>query len=337
MPDLTVSAGVIAGLGAFAASRGADLGALYHRVGIDAAALDDPDSRLPLETYKALMRAGQEMCADPALALHFGEAVDMSEVSIVGLIMNASATMAEAFAQMQRFGRLALEVEGVSTGPRFQLVMRGAQLWMHDTRANPDAFPELSEGAFARLVCGPRRFLPQPHALEVHFTHPAPAYSAEYERVFQCPVVFESAWNALRVDPQIAEWRVALQPRYVFGVLTKRADGLLQELEASRSVRGQVEALLLPKLHTGDVSIDAIAGALGVSRQTLFRRLKAEATTYEDVLDALRHRMALHYLGGGKTSVNETAYLVGFSDPAAFSRAFKRWSGKTPQEVRTAR
>jgi AraC-like DNA-binding protein len=337
MAALSVSAGIVSGLAAFAVSRGADMPMLCARAGLDKDALADPDARLPLETYKTLLRVAQELCADPALALHWGEAVDMAEVSIVGLIMNASETMGEAFAQMQRFGRLALEVEGVSAGPRFDIMPRDGQLWMRDNRIDADDFPELTEGAFARLVCGPRRFLPKPHVLEVHFTHPAPSYRAEYDRIFQCPVTFGADWNAMRVDPAITTWRVALQPRYVFGVLTERADMLIDTLNASKSMRDAVERILLPSLHTGEASADAVASALGFSRQTLFRRLKAEGATYEDVLDALRYRMALHYLRGGKASVNETAYLVGFSDPAAFSRAFKRWSGKTAQEVRAAR
>lgn len=336
MTELTTSAGVVRGLIAFAASRGADRRGLARRAGIGSVDLEDQDNRIPLAKYMTLMREAQTMCGDPALALHFGEAVDMSEVSIVGLIMNASATMGDAFVQMQRFGQLALEVEGVSEGPRFALASRDGQMWMEDRRANPNAFPELTEGAFARLVCGPRRFLPQPHVLEVCLTHPAPSHAAEYARIFQCPVTFSSEWNAMRVDPRIATWPVALQPRYVFGVLTERADGLLRELRESKTVRGRVEAALLPILHTGDTGADAVARAMGVSRQTLFRRLKAEGATHGQVLDALRHRMALRYLHGKAASVNETAYLVGFSDPAAFSRAFKRWTGQSPRDARAA-
>jgi AraC-like DNA-binding protein len=89
-------------------------------------------------------------------------------------------------------------------------------------------------------------------------------------------------------------------------------------------------------LHTGDASRDAIAEKMGLSRQTLFRTLKAEGTTFEKVLDELRHKMALNYLSGKKVSVNETAYLVGFSEPAAFSRAFKRWTGSSPRMMRAS-
>ena len=87
----------------------------------------------------------------------------------------------------------------------------------------------------------------------------------------------------------------------------------------------------MPMLHTGTASMESVAERLAVSRQTLYRRLKSEGVTFETVLDELRHQLALHYLSGRKTSVNETAYLVGFSESAAFSRAFKRWTGTSPR------
>jgi AraC-like DNA-binding protein len=80
--------------------------------------------------------------------------------------------------------------------------------------------------------------------------------------------------------------------------------------------------------------VETIAARLGISRQTLFRKLKAEGATYEKVLDELRHQLAVDYLSGKKVSVKQTAYLVGFSDAAAFSRAFKRWTGTGPREMR---
>ena len=145
------------------------------------------------QSYIALMRAAKELTNDPALALHYGEAVDLGELSIAGLIMNASETMGDAFVQMNRFGRLAIEVEGVGAGAdRFKGTIRDGAYWVVETRANPNDFPELTEVTFARMACQPRRFLPKPHVLEVHVTHAAPDYRAEYERVFGCPVVFDS-------------------------------------------------------------------------------------------------------------------------------------------------
>ena len=84
-------------------------------------------------------------------------------------------------------------------------------------------------------------------------------------------------------------------------------------------------------MKTGDLSMEHIASELGVSRQTLFRKLKSENVTFETVLDELRHKMAMHYLEGAKMTVSQTAHLVGFKDPAAFSRAFKRWTGSSPR------
>lgn len=274
------------------------------------------------------------MTGDPALALHFGEEVGMSKVSIVGMIMEASATMGEAFLQLQRFGRLAAEIRDAARSPRFELVEKNGRLFVVDQRQDPNAVPELTELAFASLVCGPRRFLSQPHVLSVDVTHPAPSYAVEYERVLQCHVRFGSTWNAMELHPQTREWEVAQNPRYVFGVFSKHADGLLKEMDTKRTLRGQVESLLLPSLHEGEASIDGVAARLGFSRQTLFRKLREEGTTFTTVLDDLRQRVAKSYLEARSASVKETAYLVGFADPASFSRAFKRWTGKSPAEFR---
>ncbi|MDP1738760.1 MAG: AraC family transcriptional regulator [Caulobacter sp.] len=332
MPELTVAAGLARGLVELAVSKGADRAALLERAAITAADLQDQDNRIPFARYVALMRAGKALTADPALALHYGELNDLSEISVVGLIGNASGTMIEAFAQLARYGRLVVEVDGPS--PRLQVRWRGAEAWLVDTRENPNDFPELTESTFARLICGPRGFGVTQLVKAVRVTHPAPAYRDEYERIYGAPVTFDADENAMLVDPVWFNHRVQLQPRYAFGVLSEHADALLRSLQESKSMRGRVESLLMPVLHTGEAAMAQVAGQLGVSRQTLFRKLKAEGTTFERVLDALRHRLAVHYLKGRKVSVNETAYLVGFSDPAAFSRAFKRWTGVSPRDFR---
>jgi AraC-like DNA-binding protein len=332
MPKLTVAAGLARGLMELAVSKGASQAELLARSGIAAEDLTDVDRRIPFAKYVALMRAGQELANDPALALHYGETNDMSRISIVGLIADACETMAEAMVQVNRFGRLVVEFDGPKD--RFKIVAKDGGLWTVDTRENPNAFPELTESTFARAICGPRRFGVTSLAKAVHVTHKAPAYRAEYERIYGVPVTFEAEWNAVLMDEKWMTHKIAVQPRYVFGILSEHADALLKSLENSKTVRGRVESLLMPILHKGEANMDAIAEKIGLSRQTLFRQLKAEDTTFEKVLDELRHRLALQYLRGRKASVNETAYLVGFSEPAAFSRAFKRWTGTNPREMR---
>ena len=141
------------------------------------------------------------MCLDPALALHYGEAFDFEGISIIGLICRASETAAAAFAQVNRYARLVVDVGGPGTD-RFVLERSAGQLWMIDRRPNPNDFPEITESLFARIVCSSRRTFGEPHFVKaVHVTHPA--YRAEYDLVFRLPIVFESDRNALLVDDAV--------------------------------------------------------------------------------------------------------------------------------------
>jgi AraC-like DNA-binding protein len=98
--------------------------------------------------------------------------------------------------------------------------------------------------------------------------------------------------------------------------------------------RAEVERRLEPMLASGPVRIDAVARALGCSRQTLYRRLKAEDVTFAGLLDGVRRRLALRFVREQGLPVKEAAWRLGFSDPAAFSRAFKRWTGTSPSAAR---
>lgn len=335
MAEFSVSAGLARGLIEIAVARGADQGALLARAGIGAADLGDQDNRIPFDRYVALMRAAKALSGDPALALHYGDTVDMSEFSIVGLIFPACETLRDAIVQVNRYGRLITQVD-VGAPDRFQWVQRDGRLWLVDARRDPNAFPELTEATFARFIGMTRRVGFDGIVTAVHVTHEAPAHGADYERVFGAPTSFGSDWNAMQVEAEALARPIARQSRYAFGVLSAHGEALLASLDAGATMRRRVESLLMTILHTGEAGMAPVAARLGMSRQTLFRKLRAEGTSFERLLDELRHKLALHYLAGRKASVNETAYLVGFSDPAAFSRAFKRWTGTSPREARAS-
>lgn len=113
---------------------------------------------------------------------------------------------------------------------------------------------------------------------------------------------------------------------------------VLQSVTAPRErcFKAEVEKAIGGMLETGSASIEQVAATLAMSRQTLYRRLKAEGVTFEELLDAKRRQLAIVYLGQRRLSVKAAAYKLNFSDPAAFSRAFKRWMGVSPSEFRSA-
>jgi AraC-like DNA-binding protein len=331
----TVAAGFVRGLLDFAASKGAGRDALAEQAGLDPSSLEDQDARIKVDRYVALMHAAKEATGDPALALHYGEAVDIADLSVLGLLGQACGTAMEAFDEMNRFTRLAIDADPPG-GVRFEMARRDDGFWLVDRRPDPNAFPELTESGFARMAGSARRLGIERPFREVHFTHEEPAWRSEYDRIFQAPVVFQSEWNAVRMDESLMSMTLGPQPLYLQGLLSGHAEELLEALDGSATLAGRVETLLAPLLPGGRAGIETIARAMGLSRQTLYRRLKAEGATFEQVLDGLRRRLALRYLGPEGKSVGEASWLLGFSDRAAFSRAFKRWTGSSPGAARLA-
>jgi AraC-like DNA-binding protein len=341
MPNPTISAGYPKALLDFAVARGADPQLLIERSHIRLEDLADQDNRIPLASYLALLKAGIDLCNEPALSLLFGEAVKLQDISLVGLIGVAFDDVESVRRQVNRYAPLTLDADDGGTADAIEIVRENCDLWMKFTTEIYKDNPLLTESGFARNVCGARAlaasmpgFANVTFPKAIRFTHAEPSYRAEYDRIFGVPLFFESHMNALLIDEALLNLKLPRTNPYLSEIMSARAEELLKSLELSKTMRGRVENLLVPILHTGEVSVEMIAGKLGLSRQTLFRRLKAEGVTFEQVLDELRHRLALHYLNGKKVSVNETAYLVGFSEPAAFSRAFKRWTGSSPRRAR---
>lgn len=333
----TVAASFVAAFRDLTIAHGADPNELDRLSGIELNGLGDPDARIPLANFKALVRAGQRLSGKPAMALLFGESADLAEISIVGLIGDASASFGAAFEALARYSRLTIDVEleEGAEGRRLVLEQIGGRQWLIDTRKNPNAFPEITESGFARMVTLARRLGAADVISAVHVTHAAPSYVSEYARIFPMPVMFDRRWNALQLRD--TGW-TAIRPKfpspYMLGLLRTRAEELLESLTASETMRGLVEKALVAALSNGEIGMTEIADKLGVSRPTLFRRLCAEGVTFSEIRENLRSLLAAEYLRDRRYTVGEISQILGFSDQASFSRAFKRRTTKSPSQFR---
>jgi AraC-like DNA-binding protein len=120
-------------------------------------------------------------------------------------------------------------------------------------------------------------------------------------------------------------------------VIRSHADRLLEELPRVESLTTRVRELLMTGLASDTATLTHVANTLHISERTLARRLEDEGTSFKLLLEDLRRRLALRYVGDSDLAFSEIAFLLGFSQVAAFHRAFKRWTDQTPLEHRTAR
>lgn len=328
-----MAAGFASALLNYAVDKGARRDVLLRGSGLSETDLKDQDNRIAVAHYQALIAAAMAETRDTALLLRHTLETELQLISVVGQIVHSSASLAHSIEQLNRYLRLMADVTLPAGQDRFELLRADGELWIVDHLVVPDAEYLGTEASFARFISEFRRSFPGvTFEMAMDVTYPPPPHVDEYPELFRIPVRFNAPRNALRIDPIWGTTESDFEPgnAYAFGVFTRHADALLEDLKADDTMRAMVEAQILPQLHEGSPSMDRVAAAIGVSRQTLYRRLKAEGLTFGDVHDALRKRMALDYLSAQKVSVNETAYLLGFSEASSFVRAFKRWTGRSP-------
>ena len=330
MSDQTMAAGFAAAFLDYAVADGAPRGGLLAASGLTEDDLEDQDNRIPVAAYEGLIGAGIDATGDTSLLLRHILETRLETMSIVGQIVHASSSFPHSLGQLNRYARLMADVPIPGGRDRFELVRDCEAAWLVDHRPG-DGNWMATEASFARFISEFRRSAPEhPFEQALEVTYAPPPHANRYPELFRVPVTFRALRNALRIDPVWLDATFDGGKDYVFGIFTRHADALLDEIAARDTIRSAVEARMLADLHEGTLSMDRIARDLGMSRQTLYRRLKDEGVTFAQVHDDLRRRMAMDYLSASKVSVGETAYLLGFSEASAFVRAFRRWTGASP-------
>ncbi|GMQ90695.1 MAG: AraC family transcriptional regulator [Gammaproteobacteria bacterium] len=169
--------------------------------------------------------------------------------------------------------------------------------------------------------------------LRVALRRNPPADRGAFAREFRAPIEFSAPQNVIFLDKTTVE-----TPLPTANAELARANDQVIAQYLARFERGsiklQVEARLVEQLFSGHATQESIAKALHLSPRTLQRKLKEEGTTYKQLLDTTRRELATQYVKQTHLSVNEITFLLGFSEPANFTRAFKRWNGVSPSQYR---
>ncbi|MBT0958986.1 AraC family transcriptional regulator [Alphaproteobacteria bacterium KMM 3653] len=333
MSDQTMAAGFAASFAQYASDHGAQRDALLSASGLTEDDLSDQDNRIPVAGYQALIGAAIQQTGDTALLLRHTLDSKLETMTVVGQIVHTSASLRHSIEQLNRYLHLMGDVELPVGVDRFELLRSADGLWIVDHLELPPEMSTWAEVSFARFISEFRQSFPDAtFEIGLEVTYSPPPHVDQYPELFRVPVQFNASRNALQIDPVWDSPETLFEPgnTYAFGIFTRHADEMLAKLRRSTTIRSQIEAQILPKLHEGTISMDRVAKDIAMSRQTLYRRLKDEGITFAEIHDDLRQRMAIEYLGGQKVTVNETAYLLGFSESSSFVRAFKRWTGFSP-------
>jgi AraC-like DNA-binding protein len=346
----------------FAVQCGADHAALLAGAGVSREQLSDPDRRLPLSALPAMFESAARVLGDDAFALRFGVGVPCAQLTLASVLAAAQPeatplkraaaeteprTLRDALHGLNRYASLGVDFGAALPGDRYRFVSDDHGVWLEDLRPSADiyAWPLLTESVFARFATGIRKRGGEYIVRALAVTHAAPASTVHreaYAHVFRVPVTFGAARNAVCLDHRFLEQPLEPLAAPVQDVLIRHADAQLQLLRSDTTWRTRVERLLRAELEgagTGSSctrGIERVCRELAVGRHTLHRRLQEEGTTFVALYDGIRRDMADTLLRTPTLTVDAVALRLGFSEAAAFSRAYKRWTGRRPGAVRRA-
>ena len=310
--------------------HGVDPLELMAEVGIDVAKIANPDWRVPHNSFNLLMERCVEETGDEAFGLLAGEQVQPQALHGLGFAWLASDTVYDGLKRLTRFGKL------VSTAADLQLLEEG-ELVVLDLGRIPlsehfhYASRDYAIGMVTRMCSLALGDFLAP--VSVQLERPSPVEAERWESMLAARVEFDSSRSCLvwyRSD--IMEPLVTGDPE-----LARANDEQTQAYLDSfvvQSTSREVVDKIVEHLPDGPPNQQQIAEALHVSNRTLQRKLKDEGTSFMDLLQDTRLQLARKYLSHPNRSVVETAYLLGFSEPSTFSRAFKRWTGVAPADFR---
>lgn len=309
-------------------AQGLDGAAIAIRAGLEPAMLADPDARVPRAALTRLWQLAVEESGDEAFGLVAARHTLQTTFHALGYAVLASATLREAVERIIRYRRLIgdivqLRVEDRGERTRFSI----------DVSAGRAVVPWQAVDAFVAVTVRQARLLAggdlRPVAISLE--RPTPGDTSAYERTLRAPVAFAQVANFIEYSREDFDRRLPAAN----AELARQNDEVVVRYLARHEQSGvlpRARQAMLESLPSGAPTKPQIARRLGMSARSLQRMLAAEGASFKDLLAEARLALAQSYLDEGRLPVTEIAFVLGFADTSAFSRAFKRWTGLAPRD-----
>ncbi|MBC7172282.1 MAG: AraC family transcriptional regulator [Polyangiaceae bacterium] len=309
---------------------------LFEEIGVDPGVVRNSTGRLSIDESRKLVGKAIELTEMPDLGLRLGATAPIGALQLLGPMLESAPSVRQAVALYQRYGALLVDgskIELIEGSPYSSIrylahsMSRGGMLARFAAEA---AIVFMSRIGIALLG-------PASSPRVARFQHARPDCDAAYRAVLGCDVEFGCRANELVFDSSFLDTPSLNLDEALCALLETRADGLLSSLTEATTLEQRVADLLALEVELSELDVNVVAARLGLGARTLQRRLGEEGSSWSSILEAEQKKRACSALSDTSMPIKELAFHVGFSEPSAFHRAFKRWTGTTPNEFRRTR
>jgi AraC-like DNA-binding protein len=314
-------------------SAGLPVAPLLKRVGLTSEAIANQAERLSVRSQIALLEEAATALKDDCLGFTLALDHDPREIGLLYYVMASSQTLGDGLKRIARYSRITNEaiVVGYREGNRLLINLSYSGVSRHSDRHQIE-FCMFAVLRICRMLTG-HNLVPQHFSISHHRSKGI----SEMSRFVGTKVEFDADSDEFVLNLDARELPLIHSDPYLNDLLLKYCEAALADRRGEKSqLRTRVENAISSRLPHGRVLAEDIARSLGMSERTLARKLSDERLNFTEILQQLRRDLAVRYLDDRKLHVSKIAWLLGFHEVSAFTHAFKRWTGKTPREMRTA-
>jgi AraC-like DNA-binding protein len=312
--------------------RNVPVAPLLMRAGISEGDIDNGEGRISALAQGKLLEYAAEALGDNEFGLHLAEQANPREAGLLFYVASAAEHVGDALELAARYCRIGNEAVRlkVNRSPENMIVETSfVGLPRHFAWQNTEFVIAATIRAL-REMAG-RHFQP----MQVSFTLARNSELPEFERFFGCPVEFSARADQFILSNETLGIPLVTEDHYLLEALRPICEEAAKERKTVRgTLRSLVENEVQKVLHHGKANRQRVAMALGLSERTLSQGLAEEETSFDHVLDRLRHSLALQYVRERRISLDQIAWLLGYEGPTSFNYAFARWTGRSATEMR---